>query len=454
MTTLTLVTLAVIAYGVFGRRGYGRALAIGGATAAGATLVFGSTALPTFYAVSLGVVVALALRLLGSGISRAPGRQYLPPEVPMLLLFLAWSAFVTVVAPQLFDGMAVLAPDGADSRLVAGVITASNFAQLLYLVLGVLVVVFLARSPSAGPELIGLAAGLTTLLSLWRYLHEGVGLPFPEDFFDNSPGFAYIETAPNDVQRFRGILSEPAGLAMSSLVTISYMVPRSVQLRGSRRAGALAVAAAAAFLGSISTSATFVVAGGAVVVIAALTFASGFLLRRTSVSAVVSVVACVLVIAALWVLPIVADFVEVTVDEKVSSSSFTDRSSSNSESYGIFVDTFGFGVGLGASRASSFFAGLLSTTGIVGTLLFVAAVGGLLRRSASVREYRPVVWALVTLLVVKTISGPDLSDTGGILWLSLGLLSHAALRSERPAAPAPPPTPGATAPVAPRTTET
>src|SRR6185312_9230318 len=81
---------------------------------------------------------------------------------------------------------------------------------------------------------------------------------------------------------------------------------------------------------------------------------------------------------------------------------------------------------LGANRASSFFPGLLSTVGLVGTLLFAVAVVGLVRRGAAVREYRPVAWALVALLVVKVIAGPDLSDTSGIMWLSLGLLSRAA----------------------------
>ncbi len=291
-------------------------------------------------------------------------------------------------------------------------------------------VLFLARSARSRPELIGLLVGLTTLLSLWRYLHQLVGLPFPEGMLDNSPSFDYIETAPDDVQRFRGIFSEPAGLAGSCLVTIAYMLPRSLQVRGWRRAGALLVAAVATYLGIISTSATFVVAGVAIALIAGLAAAVGFLLRRTHVSAIASVAGCALVIAGIWILPIIADFVETTVNEKVSSSSFTDRSSANSMSLEIFIDTFGFGVGLGGNRASSFVPSLLSTTGIIGTLLFMAAVATLIRRSAPVREYRPVVWALVGLLVMKVISGPDLSETTGVLWICLGLLSHAALEAE------------------------
>jgi hypothetical protein len=191
-----------------------------------------------------------------------------------------------------------------------------------------------------------------------------------------------------------------------------------------------AQAAVATYLGTISTSASFVVAAVVVAFIAALTFVVGFVSRRASVSVAVTMLTCALVIVGLWVLPIVADFVEATVNDKVSSASFNERSGANTVSYEIFLDTFGVGVGLGGSRASSFFPGLLSTTGVVGTLLFAAVIVTLIRRSADVTEYRPVVWALVTLLVLKIVAGPDLSDNSGVVWMSLGLLSHAVLLRE------------------------
>lgn len=432
MTTLTLSTVVVILYGVLGSRGYGRALALGGATGAGAAFVAGGTAVPTFYAVALGTAVALGLGLLPSRRAEQIGARRLPPGVPMLLMFLAWSALVTAVAPLFFDGMPVSLPVAGTSpnQLHAGVFTASNLAQTIYLVLGICVVVFLARSRFSGPELIGLAAGLTTVLSAWRYLNQNAGVPFPEGVFDNSPFFAYIETAPGGLARFRGILSEPSALAASSLITTAYMVSRAVQVHGRRRWGAVLVAAIAVYLGVISTSTTFVVASVVVAGIAAATFAVSFLLRRRSVTALVSVVACAAVILALWIIPIIAAFVEVSVNAKVSSSSFDERSGADTTSYGIFFDTFGSGVGLGANRASSLLPGLLSTTGLIGTLLFAAVVSNLVYRSSSVREYRPVIWALVTSLVLRAVAGPDLSDGSGILWMSLGLLSHAALIAE------------------------
>jgi hypothetical protein len=432
VTSLTLITVVIIAYGALGPHGYARALALGGATAAGATIVVGAVAVPTFYATALGTVVALGFQLLHNGRDAGVARSRLPPGVSLLLLFLGWSVLVTVVAPELFDGLVVFLPNGK-GVLTAGVITSSNIAQMVYLALGVCVVVFLARSPYAGPGLIGLAAGATTLLSLWRYLHQEVSVPFPDGVFDNSPNLAHIETAAGGVQRFRGILSEPSSLAASSLVTMSYLTSRIPRLAGWRRVGAMFVVAVAGYLGVISTSASFVVAGVVVAVIAAVAFLLGFLTRRRFVSAAVGVVSCAVIVTSLWLLPIIADFVQATINTKVASSSYGERSGANAASYGIFFDTYGLGTGLGANRASSFFAGLLSTTGLIGTLVFAAAIAGLVYRGGSVPAYRPVVWALVAMLVLKVTAGPDLSDTTGIMWMALGLLSRAALIAQEEA---------------------
>ncbi|MGE3285963.1 MAG: hypothetical protein AB7J32_07645 [Pseudonocardia sp.] len=425
MTSLTLASLAAVLLGVVGPRGYPYALALGGITVAGAALVVADLAVPTFYAVSIGAAVALVLALL-----RGTPDRGLPPGVPLLISFVVWATVVTLLAPVILDGMPTFLPTGP-SRLVAGVLTSSNIAQLGYLVLGVCVVVFVARSPHSEPSLVGLLVGAIILLSAWRYLNQLVGVPFPEGVFDNSPNLAYIETAPGGVERFRGILSEPSSLAGFALVAASYMIARSVDLQGWRRAGALAVAAIAIYLGVISTSASFVVAGVALAFLTLVTFVIRVMLRWSAIRPLATVFACVLVLVGMWLLPIVATFVDATIDEKVGSASFDERSGADAGSYEIFLDTFGLGVGLGANRASSFLPGLLSTVGIVGTLLFATAVVTLLRRGSAVREYRPVAWALVALLVIKVVAGPDLSDPSGIMWISLGLLARAAMLAER-----------------------
>ena len=110
MTSLTLVTILIIAYGVLGRKGYGRALALAGVTASGAAAIVGDFAVPTFYAIAIGTIVALGLSLLGNGKTPDAARRSLPPAVSLLVCFLIWSVLVTLVAPVLFDGMTVLVP--------------------------------------------------------------------------------------------------------------------------------------------------------------------------------------------------------------------------------------------------------------------------------------------------------------------------------------------------------
>ncbi len=306
MSGLTLIVFVVVVYGVVSRGGYGRALALGGATASGSAIVVGTTAVPTFYAVAFGAVVALALSVLDR--ARRPGRQRvpLPPGALLLVLFFVQSTIVTLIAPLLFDQMPIVTP--VATELVAGQLTSSNLAQIVYLFLGVCVVVFLARSPHASPSLIGLTTGLAILLSFWRYLAPLLGLPFPEGLFDNSPSFAYIETAAGGGVRFRGIFSEPAAMAGTAVATMAYMLPRSAQLRGWRRTGALAVAAIALYLGVISTSATFVVAGVITAAIAGTTLTIGFLARRLSLSKVVGLLGVVALVVGMWLLPTVVDF--------------------------------------------------------------------------------------------------------------------------------------------------
>lgn len=430
MTTLTLLTLAVIVICAVTQNGYRRALAIGGATPIGAALVVGGIAIPTFYMMAIGALVGIVIRL-ARRTKRFERLDSLPiaGAVP-LLLFAAWAIIVTLVAPLIFGGIVTLAPDGTARTLEPGVITSSNIAQIVYLILGISVVFFLARSRDVGPGIIGIASTLVTILCFWRYLSTVSGLPFPEGVFDNSPAYSFVESAPGGISRFRGIFSEPSGLATSSLVTIAYCVSRSVQVRGWHRAGVLVVAALAGFMASISTSATFVVALVALVALAAVAFVFHFVLRSGRLGSLAVLIGCVVAIVGVWVLPLLTDIVAQVVNDKVGSDSYTERSGADGRSYQIFWETYGFGVGLGAHRPSSFVAALLSTTGLLGTVLFVLAVFSIMRKALPIVEYRPVVWALTAMLITKVLASPDLADSSGILWMSLGALAFASHRAD------------------------
>lgn len=430
----------MIAIGVFNRGGYARALGLAGATPIGAAAVVGAVAVPTFYAVAVGAAIGLALRLLHEARTPEEPTTTVPASRSLVLLVVV-GVLVTLVAPLLFNGLRVLTSRGA-SHLTAGVLTKSNFAQIIYLVLSVAVVFFLARARWAGPEVVGTAACLATLLSFWAWSGTTFGVPFPVGLFDNSPAFTFQDVLPGGGPRVRGIFSEPAGLANSSLVSLAYGAARLRAVTGLRRIGLIAVMAMAGYLGVISTSATFFVAGAGLGVIAILVAASSLLFGRGSLSRGVATTLCAAAISSVWLLPLLTNTLAQVISDKVVSSSYSDRSQADRYSYELAWDTLGLGVGVGSNRGSSFAATLLSTVGIVGTLLLAVVIWVLVRDAWPARSVRPVVWALAALLIAKVISGPDLADTSGILWMSLGVLAHAALRHRATQRGSPPDKPG------------
>src|SRR5260370_34676128 len=83
------------------------------------------------------------------------------------------------------------------------------------------------------------------------------------------------------------------------------------------------------------------------------------------------------------------------------------RSSANNQAWSNFVDTYGLGVGLGTTKASSFAIVLVSNLGVVGAALFLAFLVNVLRApgaetSAVVRAARA---AVLAALIAACTSG-------------------------------------------------
>ncbi|KYH44975.1 hypothetical protein [Branchiibius sp. NY16-3462-2] len=384
----------------------------------------------TFYAVACCAVIDTVLRSM----FRRDIEDLRSPEIPgttLLITFIIWCVGLAVLAPALFDGLVTVTPD--HHILQAGRLTSSNIAQLTYLILGVAVVIILARDPRTGPRILGISLSLAMALSMWRYLATELHVWFPAGVFDNAPTLTYIETAPGGAPRFRGIFSEPSALAGSALVAIAYGLARAGQLRGVRRFPPLILAGVAAFLGAVSTSTTFIIAGAVVAVILLALSAFEFAVARARVGLGTAIVGCLVVLALTWLAAPAARTVLSAFNGKVSTASFSERTDANVASYNVFGETWGLGVGLGSGRASSFIATLVSTTGIVGTALFVAAIALIAYSSLSIRQARPALWVLITLLVTKAVAGPDLSDPTGLLWMTLGVLAAAKIQQDRAA---------------------
>ncbi len=433
MSVLMVTTAIAVVYGLISGR-YERALAVGAVTPAGAAFVAGGEALPTFYATAAGGAVLLA----GQWLVRR-GRPGSPPwgripGVGLLLIMLAWAVVVVVVAPFIAPGARTVTDPAW--LLVPGRWEISNVAQLLYLALSVVVVIVVARSTTTTTSLLAIPLAAGVLLSLWRYLSIHAGVPFPEGVFANSPAFRYIEQAPGGVPRFRGIHSEPSALASTSMIAVAYFTSFAVRVRGLARVGSFAMVAGAMFLGLVSTSTTFLVAGAVVGGCAFVALVVRLVTLRLRVSVLTVCVALAVAAAAIFVTPDLIDAFTSEVDEKLGSDSYDDRSDADALAFEAYLETWGWGMGLGSVRASSLIFTLLGAVGTIGTLLFVGAVATTVLSAARISSCAPVIWALTAALVVKVVSSPDLSDTSGVVWLGLGILARAVV-ADREGVPMP-----------------
>jgi len=184
------------------------------------------------------------------------------------------------------------------------------------------------------------------------------------------------------------------------------------------------------FLGIVSTSTTFLVAGVVLALFAIVVQVLRLVSMRVSISAPVAISVLAVLAAATLAIPALLAQFTAALDDKVGSDSFVERSGADQQSYGVFLQSWGLGVGLGSGRASSFLATLLSTVGVIGTVLFAAVLVVVVARAAPLKPYHPVIWALVATMIGKLIAGPDVSDPSGVFWLSLGILAHGIITAQ------------------------
>ncbi|MFT3860517.1 hypothetical protein [Micropruina sp.] len=424
MPVLAIIVTGVMVWSAL-RGSYPIALAVASAFGAGA-IVVGGTALPVFQWAALGALLLVVLSAMRRPACGELERTRIP-GFDLLALFAVWSAVVTIVSPFLFAG--VVAATEEAPTLAAGQFTQSNIAQIIYLMFGLAVVALLARSPITSPRIIGLSLAIALGLSLWRYMGVWFGVPFPFGIFDNSPAMAYIETEPGGAARFRGIFSEPAALATCALMASAYGLATAAQekTRPLRAAGGLCLAGVAIFLGAVSTSTTFIVG---IVALAALWVVTGLLrllagMARVTATGVVAI--CVTTTLAVSVLPTVVDLLRATVNRKTGTDSFDNRTGADADAFRAFFETWGFGLGLGSSRASSFIPTMLAAVGVIGVAILLAAITTMAATAWLAPSYRPVVWVLASFMIVRLISGPELSGSTGALWMLLGVLAHGGL---------------------------
>lgn len=392
-------------------------LAASAAFPASAAVVVAGNALTPF--ALLGLLAAVTLLFDRRRIRAGRGRS-------MLLVFVLWSLVVTIAGPMLFAGMAVLSPrDGIDNAVVAPArlaFSVSSLAQAVYLLVGALVVLFLARS-GARSTVAAVPLAIGTGLSALSAVFSMAGIAWPNEFFDTNPNVLYSDTSDGGSSRLRGIFNEPSELAGFSLAAAAFFAVAAARSRGRGRVlyagfGALAVV-------NLGLSSSGTAAVGVVVFAAFAALAIFVHLIRSNGRSVPYVLFAVIVGAAAAVAfgAQTIGWIDQIVNGKVGSDSYLTRTASDLFSLRLAAETGGIGVGLGVNRPSSFLTMLISGVGVIGLVAFAAFAFSVARGALATPAAQPVFWSLVALLIAKSVSLPDLSTP--ILWLLLGVCASA-----------------------------
>lgn len=427
-----------------------------------ASVAFGSLAIATLTAVG-GAVVLLYVPLAGLLIASVMvqrsfwgdlARVFTLHWTPaVLVILLAYAVVSALIFPRLFAGQTtVFVPLQRGAVIEASLTPVSgNLNQVGYFCVGIIsffaVSVLLLRHH----DFRSIKSGFLTFATL-------IGILGLVDLFGKAAGvgdlLAPLRTANYallvDVQiegfwRIVGGHPEASGFAAANLVALAFTFSYW-RATGSRPV--LALWSVLLFLLVLSTSTT-AYAGLAVLL---LVFGSswlwrlltGGLSRRDVALLLIACAGSATVLGYLLFgdgrLDPAARLIEATLLEKADSASGSERFYWNQKSWMAFLDTYGLGVGLGSSRASSSFVAILSQLGVAGALLFGLVFIDIARRPVrrpaelADAELVAVCQALrsagVAIIVAGAISSGG-ADPGILFYITLaGLLIGRARLSE------------------------
>jgi hypothetical protein len=345
-------------------------------------------------------VLFMPFMLLRASTERPSALQLgkLPPAGFLLLAFATWGALSAALLPRAFESQTlVLAIDRGSSEV--GVVLSSlrpvsgNLTQPIYgignafVFLGIYAL--LARKGRFEDfRNAALLLGALDVLAGVINLAEGAGMP-PVLEYVRTGGYAQFGLAPPGSRvRIQGTFSETSWFSGFTLPLFAFAVNLWIGRSRERYSGMVALSSLALLL--MSTSGT-AYAGLAMY----LPYLGGTLLWRARNTGkiqraevfTIGLMAVVLVIGGLFLFELdaattLSQFFEDTVGNKMESESGIERASWNRQAWVNFLDTYGVGIGLGSSRASSLVMALLSNVGVIGTTLFVAFVARIMRPPA------------------------------------------------------------------------
>lgn len=390
-----------------------------------------------------------------------------PRSLGLVTFFWLTACVVTFFAPRLFSGVSVMAVKLLLRVAVPLQPTTQNVSQMAYLTISCVSVFAAAylftkpggltvwvRSMVIGGAVI-IVTGLLDVAGQWVNLHWLL------DPFRTATYSLLVDNEVLGAKRIVGLMPEASafgGVSLGAAVSLHFM-GRVLPAGRMRFLWAPLVVTGLLAFAVLSTSSAAYVGLGVFAGMAVLDWASRFvsgpreiaarqqLLIETAVALVAVLGAAVFVMADVDRLRPVFEMVDTMVFKKTASSSFVERSMWSEISWNALLETHGFGVGIGSTRASNVVVAVLSNTGFLGgALLYGFCLQKLFSPTlrdnpAAAAVQRGAKWAYPIGFTVGCLVGtsPDFGVNGAFMLaaMSLSTLNTTALTLGKQSLPRP-----------------
>lgn len=404
----------------------------------------------------------LACAVLSDREARLVFLKLLHPRHPAFLLvaLVAYSVVMAWLLPRVLAGTTEIIPLGVtEFGEVTGAVPlvpgSSNITQSIYMTGNLLCFLLIAAAATQPDGFRAVVTGvlayaaLTIVFALVDLATYATGTADILSFMRNAKYTLHNDTEVSGLKRIVGSFTETSVFARSTLGVLGFA--GTLWLCGWRWRWTGLLAAASIILLVLSTSSTAIVG---LPVMAALLYVSSLqiAIKKTSSTAWIfgTLAPVVMLVVVLGILldpqaaSVVRNYLDTTVFNKLDTDSGVERSSWNSLALRNFWDSWGLGVGVGTTRASSFLMALLSSVGIIGLILYGLFMYSVyLRPRGAPRSFESDVRmaarnAAAGLLVGDLLLAPSI-DQGLFFYVLAGLAVAVPLRHAQtsPVSPAP-----------------
>ena len=444
MTLIGLITVLVGLYALAsGPRGPVVVLILATLLGSAAALLIGSASIQPAHLMLSFVAIGIYIR------KREAAQAFRALSVSQpgfwLAIAVAYGVIGGMFLPRILEGASQIIPVGSTGFDDTGSAvplspTSGNFTQAVYLVADLLCFVMVRAIASRAEGLAAIAnafvifAAANIVFAALDFLTFQTGTAWTLDFIRNAQYTFHAEESASGLKRIVGSFLEASSFAHATLGALGFT--GTMWLCGRRPALNGTLSVISLVLLALSTSSTGLVGTPAVLLLfygtlvwRSLTGLGGRSAAAIVVTAPFAVLCIVVVISmssaarsVLW------DYADTLIFSKSTSQSGMERASWNALAWSNFVDSYGLGVGLGTSRASTLVLALLSNLGVPGSLAYAIFVWSSLRAGHSRADAESMDirlgarYAAIGLLLADLISGA-LVDQGLTFYIMAAVAS-------------------------------